>query len=146
MKELPVSGQSEGVVRQHDDVPSHLRNPLETGGASRPYDPAPDLSTEAGRLEKAIIKALRGVKDPEIPVNLYDMGLIYRLTLDSAKNVQVEMTLTAPNCPVAQTLPVDVKNAVESVDGVGQVDVDVVWEPSWHLGMMSEAARLELNL
>jgi FeS assembly SUF system protein len=96
-------------------------------------------------LRDRVIEALRKVYDPEIPVNIYDLGLIYEITLQGT-TAGIRMTLTSPNCPVAETLPIDVKDAAESVDGVESADVKVVWEPTWTPEMMSEAAQLELGM
>jgi len=96
-------------------------------------------------LKEAIIKALRSVHDPEIPVNLYDLGLIYALEVSDAGDVSIRMTLTTPNCPVADLLPTQVRRAVQAVDGVGQVDVQIVWEPAWSPDKMSQRARLEME-
>jgi FeS assembly SUF system protein len=98
-------------------------------------------------LKGAVIAALRGVYDPEIPVNIYDLGLIYELEVDEASGkVKVQMTLTAPGCPVAQTFPEVVRQAVEEVSGVEEAEVELVWEPPWSQERMSEAARLELGM
>jgi FeS assembly SUF system protein len=93
-----------------------------------------------------VIDALRAVFDPEIPVNIYDLGLIYALDIDNAGNVFIRMTLTAAACPVAHTFPATVCDAVQAVDGVGDVEVELVWDPSWSREMMSEGARLQLGL
>lgn len=98
-------------------------------------------------LEREVVARLRTVFDPEIPVNIYDLGLIYGLDIDDGSGaVHVRMTLTAPGCPVAQTFPATVADAVRQVPGVGEVNVELVWEPRWSKKMMSEAARLELGL
>lgn len=98
-------------------------------------------------LESDIVAMLRTVFDPEIPVNIYDLGLIYGLDVDGESgSVHIRMTLTAPGCPVAQTFPATVAEAVRQVPGVGEVDVELVWEPRWSKKMMSEAARLDLGL
>lgn len=98
-------------------------------------------------LEPRIIAALRTVFDPEIPVNIYDLGLIYALDIDTnSGNVDIRMTLTAPGCPVAQTFPTTVSDAVAQVDGVNEVKVELVWEPPWSQDMMDEAARLQLGI
>ena len=97
------------------------------------------------RLE-AIIAALRTVYDPEIPVNLYDMGLIYAIDAVGDDRIAIDMTLTAPGCPVAGILPGQVAQAVESVDGVGKCDVRLVWDPPWSQERMSDEARLELGM
>ncbi len=98
-------------------------------------------------LEGEIIEMLRLVYDPEIPVNIYDLGLIYGIDIDPASGrVHIRMTLTAPGCPVAQSFPEMVADAVRGVPGVEEVEVEMVWEPPWSKSMMSEAARLELGL
>jgi FeS assembly SUF system protein len=97
-------------------------------------------------LEADIIKALRTVYDPEIPVNIYDLGLIYKIAIDPAGIVKIDMTLTAPGCPVAQTFPGIVENAVKSVEGVTDASVELVWEPPWTQDKMSEAAKLQLGM
>ena len=119
---------------------------LAFGTAPRPYQHVADLSTEPGRIEARVVAALETVRDPEIPVNIYELGLIYGVQVDDEGHVRVRMTLTAPNCPVAQSLPEEVRQKAASVEGAKGADVDVVWEPPWNRGMMSEAARLELNL
>lgn len=98
-------------------------------------------------LEALVIEALRTVYDPEIPVNIYDLGLIYGLDVDEATGtVHIRMTLTAPGCPVAQTFPQHVASAVDLVPGVNDAQVELVWDPPWSREMMSEAARLQLGL
>ncbi|MDQ8039832.1 MAG: SUF system Fe-S cluster assembly protein [Rickettsiella sp.] len=105
------------------------------------------LSQQAIKLLKAnIIKALEGIYDPEIPVNIYDLGLIYHINIDAAGNVKIEMTLTTPGCPVAQTFPSMVENVVNNVPGVNEASVELVWDPPWTTEKMSEAAKLQLNI
>ncbi len=96
-------------------------------------------------IEEKIIKMLKTVFDPEIPVNVYDLGLIYKVDIDDDKNVRIEMTLTAPNCPAADFIVEDVRMKVESVDEVKNVDVEIVFEPEWNKDMMSEEAKLDLG-
>ena len=96
-------------------------------------------------LREAIIAALRSVHDPEIPVNIYDLGLIYRLGVHDGGIVEVEMTLTAPNCPVADKIPEQVAGAVRSVEGVTDARVTLVWEPAWSPEKMTDIARIELE-
>jgi FeS assembly SUF system protein len=98
------------------------------------------------RLEDAVITACATVYDPEIPVNIYELGLIYAIEVDDENRVKVEMSLTAPGCPSAQELPEMVRNAVMAVDGVATCDVEVVWDPPWDPSRMSEDARLALNM
>ncbi|AHE67820.1 SUF system Fe-S cluster assembly protein [Legionella oakridgensis] len=97
-------------------------------------------------LQEAVIAALKTVFDPEIPVNIYDLGLIYDIAIDEAKQVQIQMTLTSPGCPVAQTFPGTVEQTVNQVEGVKDCTVELVWEPPWTQERMSEAARLELGM
>ncbi len=96
-------------------------------------------------VEEKIVKMLRTVYDPEIPVNVYDLGLIYSIEVDDEKNVHIEMTLTAPNCPAADFIIEDVRMKVESIDDVKNVDIQLVFEPEWDKDMMSEEAKLELG-
>ncbi len=101
----------------------------------------------AGRVsEDAIIEACASVYDPEIPVNIYELGLIYAIETDDENRVKIEMSLTAPGCPSAQELPVQVREAVMAVDRVAACDVEVVWDPPWDPSRMSEDARLALNM
>lgn len=97
-------------------------------------------------LEEQIIEALKGVYDPEIPVNIYDLGLIYSLNIDDSSNVNIQMTLTSPGCPVAQTFPGTVQEKVLTVPNVHSVTVDLIWDPPWTQDRMSEVAKLQLNL
>jgi len=106
---------------------------------------APAASAGEG-LEERVVAALRTVLDPEIPVNIYDLGLIYGLDVGADGSVGVRMTLTAPACPVAGIMPGLVESAIRKVDGVRTVRVDLVWDPPWEKGRMSEAARLQLGL
>ncbi|AFL73115.1 SUF system Fe-S cluster assembly protein [Thiocystis violascens] len=101
---------------------------------------------EAEELREPIIAALRGVHDPEIPVNIYDLGLIYSVDIAPNGDVAIDMTLTAPACPVAGMMPIMVKDAVSRVDGVGEVRVELVWDPPWGQENMSDEARLQLGL
>lgn len=112
----------------------------------------PDQQETAGeltrehRIELATIEVLKTIYDPEIPVNIYDLGLIYEIKVEALSFVRVKMTLTAPACPVAGSLPGEVQEKVKSVPGVADAQVDLVWEPAWSKDMMSEEARLMLNL
>ena len=98
-----------------------------------------------GLTKEKVLEALSNVYDPEIPVNIYELGLIYDIIVNK-KNVSVKMTLTTPNCPVAESLPKEVKDSIMQLDEVDKVELDLVWEPPWDKSMMSEAAKLELNL
>ncbi len=101
---------------------------------------------EVDRLGEAIIAELMTIFDPEIPVNIYDLGLIYKIDVHDGNTVTVDMTLTSPNCPVAESLPMEVQHKLEQVEGVEGVEVRIVWEPTWHPSMMTEEAQLELGL
>jgi FeS assembly SUF system protein len=132
MKELPV-------VQPAVAQPPPKRADLETAGMVNDVDRSIALKPE-------IIKALSAVYDPEIPVNIYELGLIYDIIVDAASTVGIRMTLTAPACPAAQSLPEQVRTSVAAVPGVSAVKVDVVWEPPWDRDRMSEAAKLQLGL
>ena len=96
-------------------------------------------------LKDRVITEIKKIYDPEIPVNIYELGLIYDISVKD-NNVNVKMTLTSPNCPVAESLPKEVKDSILEIKEVNKVDLDLVWEPPWDKSMMSEAAKLELNL
>jgi FeS assembly SUF system protein len=100
---------------------------------------------DVGKLRSGIVAALKTVYDPEIPVDIYEMGLIYRLDISDNGAIFIQMTLTSPACPVAGSLPGDVETAVGAVDGVKNVSVELVWDPPWDMEKMSEAAKLELG-
>ncbi len=110
-----------------EDLPPHLA-------------PLPDHA-----LTGPIVEVLRTIFDPEIPVNIFDLGLIYRVEIDAIGQVAVEMTLTTPNCPVAGSMPEQVRSTVLSVEGVMDCDLELVWDPPWHPGMMGEDARMALG-
>ena len=97
-------------------------------------------------LKDKVILEIKKIYDPEIPVNIYELGLIYKIEINDEKKVNIEMTLTSPNCPVAESLPKMGKDNILKVDGVDDVDLKLVWEPPWTKDKMSEAAKLELNL
>lgn len=121
------------------DVP-----PLDADGVARAGEPLAPGTAPAGR--EAVADAIRTVYDPEIPVNIYELGLIYELSIGENGNVDVSMTLTAPGCPVAGVLPGQVAERVAAVEGVGEVAVQLTWDPPWDPSMMSEAARVELDM
>jgi FeS assembly SUF system protein len=120
--------------------------------AARSAEPGPepaaaaDTAPEHGQLKDDIVGALKTVYDPEIPVDIYELGLIYRIDVDADRNVELDMTLTAPGCPVAGDMPGWVENAVSAVPGVGQVKVNLVFDPPWDTSRMSDEARLTLNM
>jgi len=107
---------------------------------------APERMAEVEKLGDAIVAQLSSIYDPEIPVNIYELGLIYKIDVHDDNAVTVDMTLTSPNCPVAESLPMEVQHKVESVDGVKACEVKIVWDPMWHPSMMTEEAQLELGL
>ncbi len=97
-------------------------------------------------LEQKIVEMIKTVYDPEIPVNIYDLGLIYRIEVKDDSSVEIDMTLTAPNCPAADFMMEDVRMKVESVEGIGEVKLNLVFEPEWNYDLMTEEAKLELGL
>lgn len=103
------------------------------------------METTKFEIEERIIEMLKTVYDPEIPVNVYDLGLIYKIDVSDKGETTVDMTLTAPNCPAADFITEDVRQKVESVDGVTSATINLVFEPEWHKDMMSEEAKLELG-
>ena len=131
------------------DEPKTTATPAEATTA------APDASTASGsalpegeiaRLTDEIVAGLKTVYDPEIPADIYELGLIYRIDISDDRHVTIDMTLTTPNCPAAQELPIMVENAVASVPGVGPTKVNIVWEPPWDPSRMSDEARVTLNM
>ncbi|GAN70025.1 hypothetical protein ASY01nite_11770 [Acetobacter syzygii] len=164
-----MSMVEEGIQVQKQAVPPAQELPVERvlhaehDGADAPsakvegWTPDGDEPAQAGSTSKesalpgpasedAVVEAIATVHDPEIPVNIYELGLIYAIDLYDDGRVRVEMTLTAPNCPSAQELPIQVKDAVEKVPGVKSAEVEVVWDPPWDMSRMSDEARLALNM
>jgi FeS assembly SUF system protein len=103
-------------------------------------------SAEKQILELKIIDALQTCYDPEIPINIHELGLIYGIEISDSADVRIQMTLTAPNCPVAQSLPVEVESKVGAIEGVRTAKVEVVWDPPWNPGKMSDSAKLQLGM
>ena len=97
-------------------------------------------------IKSKVIEEIKKIYDPEIPVNIYELGLIYKIEVDDKNKVNIDMTLTSPNCPVAESLPGEVENAAKAVDGIGEVQLELVWDPPWDMDRLGEAARLELGL
>jgi FeS assembly SUF system protein len=128
------------VIPHHSGQPSEV--PDEFGV---PLDITPD-PVQMLELRPKVIEALKRVFDPEIPVNVYELGLIYDVLIDAAGKVGVRMTLTAPACPAAQTLPGEVRDAAKSVEGVAGAAVEIVFEPQWSMERMTDAAKLQLGL
>ena len=138
---------------QTDDKPAEKGEGLAEQVAPSPGS-APDVSAssegavavDTAALEEQVIAAISTVFDPEIPVNIYELGLIYDIVIDPAANVAIEMTLTSPACPVAESLPGDVEGAVRGVSGIADAKVNLIWDPPWTPDRMTEAARLELGM
>lgn len=118
--------------------------PLDPDGKARAGEPLAEGTAVAS--EESVIEAMRQVYDPEIPVNIFELGLIYQYDIDATGNVKIQMTLTAPGCPVAGVLPGHLAKTVAEVEGIGEVEVELVWDPPWTPDRMSEAARLDLNM
>ena len=116
------------------------------GAAEVKGEKTAELQAESSPLKEKIVEALKTCYDPEIPVDIYELGLIYRLDVDPDGQVEVDMTLTSPACPVAGSLPPEVESKVQGVEGVRQVKLEVVWDPPWTMENMSEAAKLQLGL
>jgi FeS assembly SUF system protein len=122
---------------------------IQTGGDAAAARAGPDAALspeETTRLTDDIVAALKSVYDPEIPADVYELGLIYRIEIGDDRAVAIDMTLTTPNCPSAQELPGMVENAAASVPGVGAVNVNIVWDPPWEPSRMSDEARMVLNM
>ncbi len=104
------------------------------------------INSEDPEVEKRVVETLKEIYDPEIPVNIYDIGLIYNIDISAQGKVDIKMTLTSPMCPVAESLPPEVEGKVAEADGVTESNVEVIWEPPWNMEMMSEAAQLQLGM
>jgi FeS assembly SUF system protein len=135
----------------HVQTPSEAPAPGKPGAAPEPaeieeHGPSSLLPDEFEQLRGDLVAALKTVYDPEIPVDIYELGLIYKIDVDDDRNIEIELTLTAPGCPVAGEMPGWVENAVGAVPGVGQVKVNLVFDPPWDMSRMSDEARLALNM
>ena len=119
---------------------------LDDGGDAATAEAERNRQAEVEQLGERIIEALKTVYDPEIPVNIYELGLIYKVDVEDDNTVKVEMTLTSPGCPVAGSLPGEVEEKVRAVAGVKDAEVEVVWDPPWNPSMMTEEAQLELGI
>ncbi len=134
------------ATRMLSVIPTHTGQPSEVPDEfGAPLDITPD-AVQMVEMRPQVIDALRTVFDPEIPVNIYDLGLIYDVLVDADKRVGIRMTLTAPACPAAQTLPGEARDAAKRVEGVTASRVEIVFEPPWSMERMSEAAKLQLGL
>ncbi len=127
-----------------------MTEPTSDAPATAPAEPSPDAIIEAPEAQRPladrIVRELKTVFDPEIPVDIYELGLIYKLAVDEEGAVKIQMTLTSPMCPAAEELPPEVESKARGVEGVSSVTLDLVWDPPWNPGMMSEAAKLELGM
>jgi FeS assembly SUF system protein len=143
---LPHSGKVEQLRQEAamSEKPAEPRPPAPASPAAPAT--AATKTIEQKLLEGKVIAAVSTIFDPEIPVNIYELGLIYAIDVDADKNVNIRMTLTAPACPVAGTLPGEVERKVESIDEVKSAKVELVWEPPWSKDMMSESAMLTLGI
>lgn len=139
---LPHSGKVDQLKQEMTTTPptpsSDFEGPM--------HESTPNLSIEQKLIEGKVVAAVRNIYDPEIPLNIYDLGLIYKIELDPENRVKVQMTLTAPGCPVAGSLPAEVERKIEAVEEVKSAEVELVWDPPWSKDRMSEAARLTLGL
>lgn len=138
MKEQPLSTETPSPPAPCSDVPE--AQPASTAAGTA------DATFEKKLLEGRIIEAISQIYDPEIPVNIYELGLIYKVDVHDDRSVDVQMTLTAPACPVAGTLPGQVEAKIESIPEVTKANVELVWDPPWSRDMMTEAAQLQLGL
>ncbi len=131
------------MPHDHPTLDSYLAE-QEAALTAKRGEPLPDGIPVAS--EEAVVEALRMVYDPEIPVNIYDLGLIYEIDIDAAGNAKIKMSLTAPGCPVAGQMPIWVADAATSVEGIGEAEVAIVWEPAWTPDLMTEDAKLALGM
>ncbi len=113
---------------------------------AKTFEPELPQDPEVGSLTARVVEAVRSVYDPEIPVNIYELGLVYKLKVDGEDKVDISMTLTSPTCPVAESLPGEVEQKIRGVEGVTDVQFELTWEPPWTPDMMSEAAKLQLGM
>ena len=139
MNEIDPTGASEGANESSGRPPA-------TGAGAAAGGPSGAAAGGADAIRERVIEQLRSVFDPEIPVNIYELGLIYEVTVDEGGLVAIRMTLTSPMCPAAEQLPPEVESKARSVSGVRDVKLDLVWDPPWNPSMMSEAARLDLGM
>ena len=134
----------ETTPAEPEAMPDEIKGCCATGGGE---DAGAGLSAEVlEQLRTDMVAALKTVYDPEIPVDIYELGLVYKIDVDDDRNVEIDMTLTAPGCPVAGEMPGWVENAVSAIPGVGQVKVNLVFDPPWDMSRMSDEARLALNM
>ena len=148
-EEMTGAGKTAGSVSQASPGEPQPAAGPDSGAGSDPVansGSAANTGTDPAELESKIKAAMRTVYDPEIPINIYELGLVYGLQVEPEGKVHVQMTLTAPSCPEAQTLPARVQQVIQEVPGVSETTVELVWEPTWTPQKMSEAARLQLGI
>ena len=133
-------------ISDKQDLPDACAETLQSAKGNAPDQATSLTPEEIERLTNDMVAAIKTVYDPEIPVDIYELGLIYRIDVDDDRNVEVDMTLTAPGCPVAGEMPIWVENAVSSVTGIGHVKVNLVFDPPWDPSRMSEEAQIALNM
>ncbi len=143
---VPPPGMSADGSGIPSGIPGFDYNPVDMDEEFKANGGKPLADGAAPASKEAVLAALQTVYDPEIPVNIYDLGLIYTCEIAENGNIDIEMTLTAPGCPVAGTMPGMVVEAVEKVEGTGEIEVKLVWEPGWHPGLMSEDAKIALGM
>jgi len=141
---LPSAHKPDTVVASIDPLPGPP--PLTPEPARVMHTSAPDMPQAQQAIESLVVEVLRTVYDPEIPVNIYDLGLIYEIQIDPTNRVLVRMTLTAPGCPVAGSLPIQVAQRIKSITQVSDAEVQLVWDPPWDNSRMSEAALLDMGM
>ena len=143
---VAIESVSESVIAP-DSVITRTDANQDTNETESELEAGPEVTGGGDpELRDRVIAALKEIYDPEIPLNIYDLGLIYRIDIDPNTNASIDMTLTSPNCPVAESLPGEVENAAKAVDGVGDVQLELVWDPPWDMDRLGEAGRLELGL
>ena len=145
-KEMPVIDTSPEISK---DISGNLADDASVSDApaeSAEQPAASEMSPEMHALTDEVVGALKSVYDPEIPVDIYELGLIYRVEVTDDRDVNIDMTLTAPGCPVAEQMPVWVQDAVSALDGIGDVKVNMVFEPPWEPSRMTDEARVALNM
>jgi FeS assembly SUF system protein len=141
----PVERDTLTIGAETAETPARAAAPSVADGGT-PVDGSKLSAEQLEQMTADIVGALKTVYDPEIPADIYELGLIYKIDIDDERNVEVDMTLTAPGCPVAGEMPIWVENALGSVDGVGQVKVNLTFDPPWDQSRMSDEARLALNM
>jgi FeS assembly SUF system protein len=149
LKSLPVVNESAKVEELKRELRENLQaSHAPAAGEQHKSEPITNPTTSIAQklVEGKVIEALRNIYDPELPVNIYDLGLIYEIKVDPENRVVVKMTLTAPACPVAESLPPEVERKIEAIPEVKSAEVILVWEPAWDRSRMSEAAMLDLGL